>query len=158
MIQVFRTLVSLLLAGSWAVLAGCQSGTAPDQQADPVASLASQVNAYRSSIGCPRLRWHPQLAQVAGGHSEDMVRRGFFAHINPDGESPFERMTRAGIRWRGPAAENLALSKSDALGVLRLWLDSEGHRASLDDCRYGFHAIGVSEGRWTHLFFGELDG
>jgi uncharacterized protein YkwD len=87
-----------------------------------------------------------------------MVRRGFFSHTNPDGESPFDRMTRAGIRWLGPAAENLALSQSDAIGVLQLWLDSQGHRANLDDCRYRFHAIGVSEGRWTHLFFGELDG
>jgi uncharacterized protein YkwD len=86
-----------------------------------------------------------------------MVRREFFGHINPDGESPFDRMRRGGIQWGGPAAENLAQSQGDAGQVLQLWLDSEGHRAKLNDCRYGFHAIGVSEGRWTHLFFGELD-
>jgi uncharacterized protein YkwD len=144
------------LAGCWAALTGCQTVAAPTEGVSPVASLVARVNGYRSSVGCRTLRWHPRLAVVAQDHSEDMVRRGFFGHINPDGVSPVDRMRRGGIHWGGPAAENLAQSHGDAGQVLQLWLDSEGHRANLDDCRYGFHAIGVSEGRWTHLFFAEL--
>jgi uncharacterized protein YkwD len=84
-----------------------------------------------------------------------MATRSFFGHVNPDGESPFDRMRRSGIRWAGPAGENLAFAGSDAAEVLRLWLDSDGHRANLEDCRYGFHAVGLSDGYWTHLFLAD---
>jgi uncharacterized protein YkwD len=110
------------------------------------------VNLHRGSIACPSLQWHDGLADVAQSHSEDMAQRSFFGHVNPDGESPFDRMRRAGIQWVGPAGENLALARNSATDVLRLWLGSEGHRANLEDCRYGFHAVGLSDGYWTHLF------
>lgn len=134
---------------------GCSGVTTPTEPPDPVASLVTSVNRYRGSIGCPALQWHDRLAEVAQAHSEDMARRSFFGHVNPDGESPFDRMRRAGIRWVGPAGENLALVHGNANDVLRMWLDSDGHRANVEDCRYGFHAVGLSEGYWTHLFLAE---
>ncbi|MGH7541518.1 MAG: CAP domain-containing protein [Gemmatimonadota bacterium] len=140
---------ALALAGS---LAACGSAVAPARPAaDPIAALVTRVNEYRSSIGCPGLRWHGPLSEVAQRHSEDMVQRDFFGHVNPDGESPFDRMRRAGIRWNGPAAENLAAFIERPETVLQRWLESPGHRANLEDCRYRHHAIGLSEGRWTHL-------
>lgn len=136
-------------------LGACGGATAPTELADPVASLVSSVNRHRGSIGCPSLKWHDRLATVAQSHSEDMARRSFFGHVNPDGETPFDRMRRAGIRWVGPAGENLALARSSATDVLRMWLESEGHRVNVEDCRYGFHAVGLSEGYWTHLFLAQ---
>lgn len=135
--------------------AGCSGATAPTEPADPVASLVAAVNRHRSSIGCSSLQWHGRLAEVAQSHSEDMAHRSFFGHVNPDGESPFDRMRRAGIRWVGPAGENLARADGSPGDVLRMWLESEGHRANVEDCRYGFHAVGLSDGYWTHLFLSE---
>lgn len=134
---------------------GCGGVAAPTGPADPVASLVASVNLHRDSIGCPSLQWHDRLADVAQAHSEDMARRSFFSHINPEGESPFDRMRRAGIRWLGPAGENLALARSGPTDVLRMWLESGPHRANVEDCRYGFHAVGLSDGYWTHLFLAE---
>lgn len=136
-----------------ALSAACGSAVAPaDRERDPVAELALRVNAYRASVGCPGLSWHDPLAEVARKHSEDMVRRSYFGHVNPDGESPYDRMRKAGIRWSGPAGENLAAFIEDPVTVLDRWLQSPGHRANLGDCRYRYHAIGLSEDRWTHLF------
>jgi uncharacterized protein YkwD len=43
------------------------------------------------------LRWDEKLAQIARAHSEDMVQRNFFSHVNPDGQSPVERLQDAGV-------------------------------------------------------------
>lgn len=150
-----RPLLPLIFAGLLLQIGGCGGVTSPTSPLDPVTSLVTRVNQHRGSIGCPSLEWHEPLAEVARSHSEDMARRSFFGHINPDGESPFDRMRRSGIRWVGPAGENLALTRSDPAEVLRMWLESEGHRANLEDCRYGFHAVGLSDGYWTHLFLAQ---
>jgi uncharacterized protein YkwD len=150
-----RCLVPLIVTVILGHFGGCGGVAEPTGAPDPVTSLVSRVNQYRGSIGCPSLEWHERLAEVARSHSEDMARRSFFGHINPDGESPFDRMRRSGIQWIGPAGENLALARSDAAEVLRMWLDSDGHRANLEECRYGFHAVGLSNGYWTHLFLAQ---
>ena len=45
---------------------------------------------------------------MAQKHSEDMGRRRFFAHENPDGDDAFERAQKAG--FIGSIGENLAQS------------------------------------------------
>lgn len=148
-----------LVVGLAALSAACGDTVAPEERApDPIAELTARVNSYRASVGCPSLSWHDPLADVAQEHSEDMVRRSFFGHVNPDGESPFDRMRAAGIRWSGPAGENLAAFVEDPATVLDRWLRSPGHRANLNDCRYRHHAVGLSQGHWTHLFVSRPEG
>jgi uncharacterized protein YkwD len=53
------------------------------------------------------LVWNPALAEVARAHSCDMMKRGFFAHENPDGLLPRQRIEKAGIAWHS-LAENIA--------------------------------------------------
>lgn len=62
-------------------------------------------------------------------HTLDMISRDYFSHSNPDGESPFDRMERHGVGFRG-AAENIALS-ADALQSHLNWMDSTGHRGNI---------------------------
>lgn len=62
-------------------------------------------------------------------HSLDMIARDYFSHSNPDGESPFDRMARHGVGFRG-AAENIALG-ADALQSHLSWMDSTGHRGNI---------------------------
>ncbi|MFQ5678299.1 MAG: CAP domain-containing protein [Gemmatimonadota bacterium] len=145
--------ISLVLTTS---LACSQGPTVPPAASragvDPAVELAGLVNRHRTELGCPALVWHAKLAAVARAHSRDMATRRFFAHVNPDGASPFDRMREAGIRWQGGAAENLALGQATARAVIDAWLLSEEHRSVLEDCTYTHHGVGVAEGRWTHLF------
>lgn len=39
------------------------------------------------------------LNGLAQGHSNDMVKRNFFDHINPDGLGPQQRATAAGFNY-----------------------------------------------------------
>lgn len=152
-----RALVLPLIVGGLALggLAGCGgSPTAPaaSMGADVEARLAALVNQHRASVGCPSLAAHARVADVAREHSEDMARRGFFGHVNPDGETPFDRLREAGIAWDGGAAENIARGRSSAEEILRAWLASPDHRAAIETCAYTDAGVGAVDGHWTQLF------
>lgn len=115
-----------------------------------VQELARLVNRHRRAKGCRPLIWDERLAAVAQRHSEDMARRRFFAHTNPDGKSPFDRLRRAGISYR-VAAENIGEGDLSPREMLNGWLASRGHRANLENCSYTHHGIGLYGKHWTHL-------
>jgi len=133
-------------------VAACgDSGLAPDFDPEVEAFIAI-MNDHRLSVGCAPLEWNRDVAQVAQEHSRDMVQRNFFAHVNPDGDTPFDRLAAAGIEW-SRAAENIAFGFSNADAVLQGWLDSPGHRANIENCGLTGHGVGQFETYWTHLFF-----
>jgi hypothetical protein len=68
--------------------------------------------AYGASIGldlggagrAQPLAFNAILVAAARLHSQDMAGRGFFAHNTPEGVTPFNRVTAAGLRrFKGPA-------------------------------------------------------
>lgn len=107
-------------------------------------SFALQVvaltNQQRQRGGCEALTVDATLTSVAQAHSEDMARRDFFDHVNPDGASPFDRMTAARYRYR-MAAENIAAGQLTPAQVVDGWMNSAGHRANILNC--GLTEIGV---------------
>ena len=133
--------------------AGCgtETITSPVQLNPEVEAFVSAMNAHRETVGCPALEWHGDLATVAQAHSDDMVARDFFAHTNPDGDSPFDRMRAAGIAFSS-AAENIAWGYPTGQAVLAGWLDSDGHRANIENCALTQHGVGLSATMWTHVF------
>jgi uncharacterized protein YkwD len=94
------------------------------------------------------------LARVARGHSEAMRDRGFFAHTDPDGRSPFVRAEQAGVT--NARAENIARGQRDAAAVMQAWLDSPGHRQNILNCSYRTMGLGLATGTggpwWTQMF------
>jgi len=113
-----------------------------------VRDLVARIDRHRRSIGCGAIRWDDRLAEVALRHSQDMARRGFFSHVNPDGRDPFDRMRRAGIRFQA-AAENLASGQRTGAETFDGWMGSRGHRHNLEDCVHTRIGIGLHRGRWT---------
>ena len=137
-----------------ALVSGCAEDgpTAPAPAAHPeVEAFVSAMNQHRSSVGCPELTWHSGLAQVAEAHSQDMAARDFFAHTNPDGQSPFDRIQNAGISYSS-AAENIAFGYPTGEAVLAGWLGSSGHKANIENCSLSEHGVGLSGTYWTHVF------
>lgn len=111
------------------------------------------ANAHRVRIGCRRLRWDAPTAAVARAHAEDMVKRDFFSHKNPDGQNPFDRLRAARVSYVA-AAENIAFGYPTAAAVLEAWLNSPGHRRNLENCRYTHHGVGLRRGKWVEVFIG----
>ncbi len=107
------------------------------------ASLRSQmlnkVNIIRQIQGLNQVTLRDDLNTLAQNHADDMAKRGFFAHINPDGKTPQDRRQAMGIPTQ--VGENLALSPSLIYGINGL-MDSPVHRKN------------ILEGKWTNVGFG----
>lgn len=97
------------------------------------------VNAERVNAGLRPLALDPAITAVARAHSRAMFARQFFAHTDPDGRSPFDRMAGAGIRFH-TAGENLAYAPAVEQAHTGL-MNSPGHRANI--LRPEFRRIGI---------------
>ena len=140
--------LGVLIGGT--VACGDGSPAGPEISAD-VEEFVSLVNSHRATVGCAPLEWDGRVAAVAEAHSKDMVARDFFSHTNPDGDSPWDRLSDAGISF-SLAAENIAWGYTSAEAVLSGWLGSPGHRANIENCALTHHGVGLADWHWTHLF------
>ena len=55
------------------------------------------VNHERTKKGLTPLAWNPVLNKTARQHSQDMVRRRYFAHNSPEGHDPAYRFAQQGF-------------------------------------------------------------
>ncbi len=108
------------------------------------AQMLESVNQERIAAGLRPLAPDPELLEVARRHSVDMFTRGYFAHVTPEGRSPFDRINEAGVRYR-TAGENLALAPTVMIAHRGL-MNSPGHRANILRPEFGRVAIGVLDG------------
>ncbi|MEU3726809.1 CAP domain-containing protein, partial [Streptomyces sp. NPDC031705] len=127
-------------------------GPAPAGVAGQVIAL---VNSERAAAGCGPLKEDAQLRDAAQGHSDDMARRDFFSHTNPDGADPGARTTAAGYRW-STYGENIAKGQQTAQDVMDSWMKSPGHRANILNCSFKDIGVGIHSGSggpwWTQNF------
>lgn len=100
----------------------------------------------------------PRLRCAARVHSLDMAERGYFDHTNLEGESPFDRMERAGYEFRA-AGENIAAGQPTPEEVVNGWLDSPGHCSNImspdfQELGVGYYATqsGQFPHYWTQVF------
>lgn len=99
------------------------------------------LNEERTKAGLAPLTRDPLVDAVARAHSIDMLRRGYFSHESPDGDSPFDRMLAGALRFR-VAGENLALAPTVDIAHQGL-MESPGHRANILSTDYTRVGIGV---------------
>jgi uncharacterized protein YkwD len=118
--------------------------TAPKVRQDLEAEMLQLVNEERQKENLPALKPDPELTIVARAHSKDMFVRGYFAHVSPDGSTPFDRMKKAGVRYL-TAGENLALGQTLTICHNGL-MNSPGHRANILESSYGRVGIGILDG------------
>ena len=95
-----------------------------------------------------------ELSHAARGHSEDMDARNFFAHTNPDGQSPGARALEEG-HGSSFVGENIGLIGSSSTSFDRqarteahhanLW-ESDGHQRNLMAARWSEIGVGYDYG------------
>ncbi|MEU1349285.1 CAP domain-containing protein [Streptomyces sp. NPDC005795] len=129
--------------------------TAPAVATSAQAAVLALVNQERATVGCSPVTASSSLASLAQNFSDDMASRGFFDHTDPDGKSPWDRASAAGVSGLG--GENIARGQADAAAVMEAWMNSEGHRANILNCDYKTLGVGVhfgSGGPWWTQDFG----
>ena len=139
---------------------------------DLEARVHTLINKERTSRKLPALQFDDKLAKIARTHSQDMARRNFFSHVNPDGQDPTARGEVAGYTCRKVSgrriteglAENIyqgnlysrirtrgaetsydwnSAEKIATDGVTG-WMNSTGHRRNILEKTYQKTGIGIS--------------
>lgn len=106
--------------------------------------ILALVNKERRERGLGTLQYHAEIQKVARAHSTDMYVRGYFAHINPDGKDPFDRMSAGGVQF-SYAGENLALAPTVAM-VHQGLMNSPRHKENILKPEFTDLGIGVYRG------------
>ncbi len=138
------------LAAPSAAFADC-----PDANLTPATGNLGQIrasvlclhNEVRRDRGLPRLKENRRLRRAAAKHSADMVRRGYFSHTAPGDLRFVDRVLDAGyVRadegWM--LGENLAWGTGELATpreIVRAWMHSRGHRATV--LKRGYREVGI---------------
>ncbi len=109
-----------------------------------------QLNRERAHNGLRALKLNKRLARAARRHAHDMARRNYFSHDTLGGGSFVDRIRRAGYlegarTWT--VGENLAWGSqgfSRPRMIMRMWMNSPGHRANILSPSFREIGIGVA--------------
>ena len=99
------------------------------------------LNADRSAQGLLPLRVNLTVATLAREYAQDMIDRGYFSHVSPEGDTFTDRLARYGVAFRS-AGENLGMHGSVA-AVERMLMNSPAHRANILGKDFAEVGIGV---------------
>jgi uncharacterized protein YkwD len=99
------------------------------------------LNQARKNAGLEPLKINLKLSKLAVDYAVDMHTRKFFAHVDPDGKDPFERMAAIGIDLPN-AGENIALAP-DVEICHKMLMDSPLHRENILNPKFTEIGIGV---------------
>ncbi|MES1214226.1 MAG: CvpA family protein [Bacteroidota bacterium] len=117
------------------------------------AQMLNMINKERRKAGLPAFSPDPEMTNVARAHSQDMFRRGYFAHVNPEGKDPFDRMKEANVHFYA-AGENLALAQTLQIAHTNL-MNSPGHRANILNSSFHRVGIGILDGGFYGLMISQ---
>jgi uncharacterized protein YkwD len=122
------------------------------------------TNEVRRKNSLPVLTQERLLSEVARQHSEDMLMRKYFSHVDPDGKSPQQRVIKGYPYPLLATGENIwGASGSEPLEtellariIVDTWMSSPGHRENIlkpefTDIGVGVAAIG-KDIRATQVF------
>ena len=86
--------------------------------------------------------WNCTLEQAAEAHSEDMGDNNFFSHTGSDGLRVGARADAAGYDWT-MVGENIAVGFDSVSGVMKGWLESSSHCATIMNGHYEETALSL---------------
>lgn len=113
------------------------------------------TNEARRKNGLPALEPDSTLMTTAREKSDDMARRHYFSHTNPEGKTLIDRFDDekpAQIGLLGKLGENIHMGrrndysdvKTSARVIVDSWMISPGHRKNILDPAYTHLGVGVT--------------
>lgn len=120
--------------------------------------LTVSVNAFRRSQHLIPLERRAELDEVARAHSEDMARRGFFAHESPEGHDWVDRLAQFQVSGFRMAAENVGQTSrgNPNQEILEGWKHSTVHLDNLVSRPMNATGVGIARAPDGRLFYTQL--
>jgi uncharacterized protein YkwD len=113
-------------------------------ESDPLLDAVNEVRAdHHLRLLAPRL----ELAEVAQAHADDMARRNYLSHVNPEGRNPLDRAQAAGVEGFRLLAENIGATSvrgDPHRAVLEEWLRSPEHHENLVHPAFNATGLGIA--------------
>ncbi|MBW1991800.1 MAG: CAP domain-containing protein [Deltaproteobacteria bacterium] len=110
------------------------------------------TNKIRRRNGLPVLTNERRLRRIARNHSKDMLVRDYFGHVNPEGETPQDRILRdypypleaVGENiWGAEGSEPLETGLLARI-IVDTWMSSPGHRRNILNPDFTDMGVGVA--------------
>ena len=147
--HVWKALIAVLLLST--TVCGGPPPAASTQIDELEREVLELTNHQRMGARLPPLERDTALSAAARAHSADMLRRHFFDHLNPDRQTPAERVKRASgaptraigeniWMWSGTVAPPLRTLADRAVGD---WMASAPHRSNVLNPRYTRIGVGA---------------
>ncbi len=128
----------LFIKSSYPSVLGVSYSITPDD-------IIAQTNDQRGKNGLSPLSKNGQLTVAAQLKGNDMLAKGYWAHVSPDGKQPWVWIAQAGYSYNR-AGENLAKDFRDSISVTNAWMASPGHRANILNPNYKEIGVAVVSG------------
>jgi uncharacterized protein YkwD len=103
------------------------------------------TNQQRQNNGLAVLNENPILVSAAKQKAMDMITNDYFAHVSPQGVTPWFWFKNNGYNYRY-AGENLAIDFLESSDVVNAWMNSPGHRQNILNDKYQEIGIAVVQG------------
>src|ERR1044072_1666335 len=141
-----------------------QTAVTPNDYEEQLAKLLKQTPGQRRAS----LTYNEILARVARERAQDMARRGYFSHVNPDGIGANYQVTQAGYslpksygkKKSSNNIESIASGNKTPEDVWAAWMGSSAHKKHLlgltkdyaEQTEYGIGYAYVPESQWKHYW------
>lgn len=111
------------------------------------AVVALLTNNARTSSKESALATNPLLTSAAQAKADDMAKRGYFAHMSPDGKMAWYWIDKSGYKYEY-AGENLAVNFDESDKLVSAWMDSPTHKQNILNPHYTDIGIGTATGTY----------
>ena len=108
--------------------------------------IIEEINPIRESQGFLLLRPNKKLTEAAQSKAEDMIKRDYFSHFGPEGESPWFWIENVGYNYAA-ASENLAIDCANPKSLVNAWINSPSHAKNILNGYFSDIGIGVADGK-----------
>ena len=112
------------------------------------AEIISLTNTERKDNSVSTLKEDALLDKAAQAKANDMASKGYFAHVDPSGKTPWQWISASGYQYQY-AGENLAVRFINSSDVVNAWMASPTHRANMVKPVYTQIGVGVAEGMYN---------
>jgi uncharacterized protein YkwD len=108
-------------------------------------AMVRAINRQRAKHGLAKVHSSRRLARAADFHSWEMLDANYFAHESRDG-SPFDQRVRRYAKHRALGETLGGCGRGAARRVVKMWMNSPGHRAILLSSSYRRVGLGKRTG------------
>ena len=112
-----------------------------------VDTLVDLANSSRSKEGLTSLVINDKLSAAASDKAQDMLKNQYFAHISPDGKTPWD-FIKANNYDYAYAGENLSIGYNNDQELHSAWMNSETHRDNIMNKNYDEIGLAIVKGKF----------